>query len=375
MNQICLVCQRQATEKGLFCQDQLCPAETSPILLQFGDWVEDIEIVRPVAILPSAIVYEARRQRERLFIKIAHQDSDRVHIERLKRESEFLQRIAQEKHPPLVSLPVWTPPFVGLATTPSPSTPSTKLTYGRAVVGERLIYYYVFQYHEGETLRAVLLKRPQLWISHIGWIMQIVAASVAYIQSKEYIHAALAPEGVLVSFDEHGQVTAMLLDIGVLLPPKDVKGAMKKGVALAYRDPEWFQQEPKLTFKTDVYLLGLICYEMLNGAPAISSQSQDEPTIERLIRGRHFVPFRRKQDVNEDVINLVCTAVGAIESRQKNALEFFQRLQVAFGQPPTLRTSSWITTQRLLQVVIVLLVLAFFTALASSFGLFFATGA
>ena len=63
----------------------------SPSILEFGEWLGDIEIVRPIVILRSAVLYEAIHQKQRVLLKVAHPGPE--HKERLKRETEFLREV------------------------------------------------------------------------------------------------------------------------------------------------------------------------------------------------------------------------------------------------------------------------------------------
>lgn len=49
MKQVCLLCERTSPGGDLFCQETYCPAEMSPTILDHGDMLGDIEIVKSVS--------------------------------------------------------------------------------------------------------------------------------------------------------------------------------------------------------------------------------------------------------------------------------------------------------------------------------------
>jgi len=51
MRRVCLRCERSAPDSNLLCQELACPAERAPRLLEAGEWLGDIEVVRPLAVL------------------------------------------------------------------------------------------------------------------------------------------------------------------------------------------------------------------------------------------------------------------------------------------------------------------------------------
>ena len=95
MKQVCLQCGRISAGGDLFCQETYCPGEMSPTILDAGDWFGDIEIVKPIIVLRSAVLYEAIHQKRKVYLKVAHPGAENK--ERLKREAEFLQALQLRK--------------------------------------------------------------------------------------------------------------------------------------------------------------------------------------------------------------------------------------------------------------------------------------
>ena len=146
MKQVCLLCERVSPDSNLYCQEMYCPAEMSPNILDYGEWLGDIEIVKAVMTLRSAVLYDAYHQKKRVFLKVAHPGEENK--ERLKREAEFLKHMQLQKQQHEF-LPVLLPPYT-----------NTKIetdAYGKAMLKGHLLYFYMFEHVPGEPLRDVLM--------------------------------------------------------------------------------------------------------------------------------------------------------------------------------------------------------------------------
>lgn len=362
MNQVCLFCERISPDRNLYCQEVYCPAEMSPIILDYGEWFGDIEIVRALVVMRSAVVYEAMHQKKRVYMKVAHPGPD--HKERLKREAEFLQSVSlSQKTVP--GLPALLPAYANTTVRADP--------YGKTMLQGHLLYFYLFEYAEGDTLREVLVKNPQLWINHVGWIMEDTATAVNYLHRQGIYHYSLTPDCVHVHFDEKENVpSVLLLDLGIA----SSKDALARewyafSVPPAYTAPELVSANgaaPRADYRTDVYGLGLTLYEMLVGEPAYTYKLRSDADVYRAVRDNRRVTMNRVEDV-ENIARIAVQAVSPYpDSRQAHAAEFADQLHQYFGNAPRARKSRMPSGRTLLSVGIVLLVIAFLITLAVTFS-------
>src|SRR5688572_5479872 len=160
VKQDCLLCERSSPDNNLYCQEIYCPAEQSPTILEHGEWLGNIEIVKPIIVLRSSVLYEARYQKNRVLLKVAHPGVE--NRDRLVREAAFLRSIRNTKAP-VHHFPLLLPPFVNTTLERNP--------YGKVVLRGHLLYYCLYEYFDGEALRDILTKNVQLWVYHIGWLM------------------------------------------------------------------------------------------------------------------------------------------------------------------------------------------------------------
>lgn len=353
MQQHCLICHRSAPDTNLYCEQAYCPGELSPLILEQGEHIADIEIVRPVTILRSGVVYAATRREQPVYVKVAHQGAG--HKERLKREAE-LCAVAQLKQVAAPFLPVLLP--VNLQST------GKQETYGKTMLAGRLLYYYVFEYVEAESLRAILDKQPQLWVTQIGWIALGLATAVSYLHRRRVMHYGLSPESVLVRFDAVPPYAPriLLVDFGIASPSDAFATTWYPGfLPPAYTAPELIderRQAPKANGtqvppspQVDVYGLGMILYEMLVGAPPNPDLLRsDEALFAQSLRGPRQ-PMDRVDDVRPIAELALQSTDVQVSKRLPDPAAFGQQLLPLFGPVPEEPAKSRWPSQRTLYLV------------------------
>jgi len=369
MQRHCLICQRTAPDANLYCEQPYCPGELSPLILEPGEHIADIEIVRLVTILRSGVLYAGVRQGESVYVKVAHQGAG--HKERLKREAE-LCAVAQMKK-------VATPFLPSLLPANKQKTGKQE-TYGKTTVGGHLLYYYVFEYVEAESLRGILRKQPQPWINHVGWIAIGVSTAIAYLHRRRVYHFGLCPESVLVRFDAEPPHTprVLLVDFGIAAA-SDALGAVwyPDFLSPAYTAPELIderrrspknngQQVPP-NAQVDVYGLGMMLYEMLVGTQPIPDLLQgDEAVFAAALRGPQ-TPMDRGDDVRP-IAELAsqCTDIQ-MNKRLPDPAAVGQQLIAFFGPlPEEPKKSKWPEQRTLYIAAGAVLTIALLLALAFS---------
>jgi len=353
MKQICLFCERTTPDRNLFCQETYCPAEMSPTILDFGEWLGDIEIVKVVTILRSAVIYEATHQKQKVYIKVAHPGEQNKL--RLQREARFLSNF---QHP---QLPTLLPPYT--------NTHIKKEPYGRTMFQGHLLYFFLFAYIEGEPLRAVLSQNPQLWVNHVGWLMSDLALTINFLHLKKTYHYGLTPEAVLVRFDEKRNVPHILLcDLGIVGEQANLqKNWYAFVVPPAYTAPELINKERiSAAHATDVYGLGLLLFEMLVGSPTFPYKLAGDQAVYHAVLQNHRVQMNRLQEF-EHLARLTEQAVEPeMAKRHSDAADFAKGLIKLFGRTPTTQPNRWFTKRNLVYLIGILLAVAFLITLIVS---------
>lgn len=326
MKQDCLLCQRSSPDNNLYCQEVYCPAEMSPTILDHGEWLGNIEIVKAIIVLRTSVLYEARYQKKRVLLKVAHPGPE--NRERLKREAIFLQGV-QNKKESFEHMPRLLAPYANTTVEREP--------YGKVVLRDHLLYYCLFEHFDGETLRDILTKNLQMWVYHIGWIMTNLADAVAVLQSKGMLHFGISPDVVLVRLDdESGAPGILLFDLGVASTPE----TLKKDWSPSFVHPAYTANEligvtsPEPSYATDVYGLGLTLYELLVGEPPYAYKSFSDIQVYENVRNGRRVDMTRSEDVGP-AAQIALRAVNSdVNKRFANAAEMAKELLGAFGEAP-----------------------------------------
>lgn len=152
----------------------------------------------------------------------------------------------------------------------------------------RQFLYYVSEYLEGQTLRQWMHDHPQPGLPQVRAINEQLAAGLRAFHRMEMIHQDLKPENVMID----AQGTVKIIDFGstkiagIDEISKPLQATDLLGTA-NYTAPEYLRNE-RGTSRSDIYALGVICYEMLTGKLPYG----EEPTLGDFQR-RDYEPARR----------------------------------------------------------------------------------
>lgn len=275
MNRICLKCNVISQDFNLWCQEKYCPAENATEIFNNGEWFGPFEIIQPLVILRSAIVYQARRDEEVVFLKIANVGCE----DKLRQEANAFLTLAKSGQHPL--LPVLLPAH--------PQSTAARHPYGWTVIEGRVKYFAVFKFVEGEILRNLLLKNAQPWYQHSGWIALSIIDVIYYLHRAGKFHLCLNPDVVFLRYDKQGIPRPLLLDLGVGDAQANIRESWTEAYNLpAYTAPEILQPGVAVDYRADVYGIGLLLFEMLAGRPAYEYHlRKDEAVYRAVLSGEH----------------------------------------------------------------------------------------
>ena len=135
--------------------------------------------------------------------------------------------------------------------------------------------YYTMPFVEGESLRARIARSGELPIQETTRILRDVLSALAYAHEHGVVHRDIKPDNVLLT-GHH----AVVADFGVAkaLSASTNPGSSltSQGVALgtpAYMSPEQAAADPATDYRTDLYAVGAMAYEMLTGHQVFSERS------------------------------------------------------------------------------------------------------
>ncbi len=326
MKQICIHCGRKSSSGPIWCQESYCSLNNMVTVFDYGETIGELNIVKPLTVLRSATIYEAERTTEqgleKVLLKVAHDG----HQERLKREAIFLMQLQQNKqfHP---MLPTLLPAHTQADITQHP--------YGKTVFSEQTKYYCIFAHVEGDFLNNMLLKNPQPWYQHAGWIAISLADVIALMHQAQKLHLSLSPESILIRTDKSGTPRPVLMDLGSVSEPANIRQNWNRHyVPPAYIAPEMLGRAGgKVGPATDVYGLGLILHEMLAGRPAYSYRLRPDEDIYRDVLDAE--PSRMNRADLKNVPQIANRAISKeYQTRQPDIVSFAQELLAVFPPVP-----------------------------------------
>jgi serine/threonine protein kinase len=213
------------------------------------------------------------------------------------------------------------------------------------VIEGQVKYYEVFKFTDGTILRNLLLKNPQPWFQHVGWIILSIADVIFYLHKAGKLHLCLNPDVVLVRFDKQGYPRPMLLDLGLGHPGQNIQELWNDNYNLpAYTAPEIANGQGGVGPATDIYGLGMLLYEMLAGRPAYEYHLKKDEAVIRNVMGGEF-----KSTGRIDLKNIPEIAEKAIHHQYKmrfpDVLNFVNALKSNFPTIPAERKSFKINWQ------------------------------
>jgi serine/threonine-protein kinase len=151
------------------------------------------------------------------------------------------------------------------------------------------LLYYVMDQVDGESLRERLDREGKLPVAEARRIAADLASALDAAARAGLVHRDVKPENILL---DRGTGRPRLADFGIARAiagdPNPAEPRTGEGIALgtpAYMSPEQASGED-VDARSDVYSLGIVTYEMLNGAPpftgpqrvVISRHLTDRPT-------------------------------------------------------------------------------------------------
>jgi len=133
-------------------------------------------------------------------------------------------------------------------------------------------WFIVMEYVAGPTLRDLIRREGAIDPHRAAGIAAEVAAALAAAHAEGIIHRDVKPANVLIAADTD---TVKVTDFGIARAASVRKALTMPGTVLGtatYLSPEQ-AQGAEVDFRTDVYSLGMVLYEMLAGRPPFTGES------------------------------------------------------------------------------------------------------
>jgi serine/threonine protein phosphatase PrpC len=159
---------------------------------------------------------------------------------------------------------------------------------------EKSCLYYVTEFLEGPTLAEWMRSNSKPEIREVRKIVEQIAQGLRAFHRMEMLHQDVKPENIM--FDKNG--TVKIIDFGSVkiagiaeITPLDHGSAENILGTLNYTAPE-YHLGLRGTVKSDLFSLGVIAYEMINGALPFGRAMPEKPNRTNLGKLRYVPSIR-----------------------------------------------------------------------------------
>ncbi|TWI55113.1 Stk1 family PASTA domain-containing Ser/Thr kinase [Halalkalibacter nanhaiisediminis] len=199
-------------------------------------------------------------------------------------------------------------------------------------------YYIVMEYVEGQTLKELIQSRGPLPVEEAVDYMEQMLAAIAHAHANQLIHRDIKPHNILISHDGVLKVTdfgiARAISSATITHTNSIMGSVH------YLSPEQ-ARGGHVTYKSDIYSLGIVLYEMVTGVLPFSGDTAVSIAIKHL---QNDVPSAREKvpSLPQSIENIIRKAtIKDPLKRYENVLEMEEDLATALS-PERLNEPSFI---------------------------------
>jgi len=185
---------------------------------------------------------------------------------------------------------------------------------------EKKVFFMVMEYIRGKTLEEIIDKEKALDSEKaIEYTMQIVSA-VNHAHTNKIIHRDLRPSNIIISEKDKVKIA----DFGTSAWLNNVPYASTRIGSPPYMAPEQFLG--KASYRSDIYSVGCIFYEMIIGRPPIFDPDPFK-ILEKAQEGKITPPRLKNNKVPKEVDKVIMKCLSSkIEERYKKASEIMKDL-------------------------------------------------
>lgn len=148
--------------------------------------------------------------------------------------------------------------------------------------------YLVMDYVKGRPLDEVLERRGSLPIKRAVNVMQQACDALAHAHSRNVVHRDLKPSNIMLAKDDNGDEVVKVVDFGLAKAfdreGQPIEKLTQTGEVFgspAYMSPEQCKGA-KVDYRTDIYAMGCILFEVLSGRMAFTAETAVETIVKQM---------------------------------------------------------------------------------------------
>lgn len=178
-------------------------------------------------------------------------------------------------------------------------------------------YYIVMEYVEGQTLKSLIKRRGALTLLEVIDIMTQLTSGIEHAHEKGIIHRDIKPQNVLILDDGLVKIAdfgiAQALNSNELTQTNSVMGSVH------YLPPEQANGIGS-TYKSDIYSLGILMFELLIGKVPFKGENAVEIAIKQM---KDPIPSvcEIKEDIPQSVENIILKATAKNPKNRYDTVE------------------------------------------------------
>ena len=184
-------------------------------------------------------------------------------------------------------------------------------------------FYIVMEYVEGKNLKQLIKRRTKLSLPEVIDIMKQLTDGIAHAHDSFIIHRDIKPQNMLIL--DNGLVKITDFGIAVALNSTQLTQTNSVMGSVHYLPPE--QAAGKgATFKSDIYSLGILMYELVTGKLPFKGENAVEIALKQM---KEPIPSVRDEDesIPQSVENIILKACAKNpKNRYENAREMYYDL-------------------------------------------------
>src|SRR5947209_7975910 len=203
--------------------------------------------------------------------------------------------------------------------------------------------YYAMEYIEGESMDHVMERRGRYTWEEVVTLGQQLCQALQHAHEQGIVHRDLKPSNLMMCRDG----TLKLTDFGIAkdLDVTQLTSANCTVGTASYMSPEQCRGERDLTYKSDLYSLGCVLYELLTGRKPFLAENAMDMFLQHC-QGTFERPSRLVLDIPVWLDTLVCQMLEKKPEQRPRDAEMVSQVLGSIAEKVTAQQSAGVDAAR-----------------------------